>query len=72
MKNKRKSEFPAETEAVLRSSRNLKPCKAEYGRMPYNEFLEHIRCDRCAQCLALVLQLDKEKRMMSYLREDKN
>ena len=37
-----------------------------------DEFLDHIRKDRCTQCRKLFLQLDKEQRMMAYLREHKN
>jgi len=74
MKNNRNSEwqFPAEIEAVLRASPNLKPCKRKYGRVPYDQFLEHVRKDRCIQCRDFFLQLDKELKMMAYLREHKN
>jgi hypothetical protein len=65
-------QLPPEVEAVLRASTNLKPCEPKYGRLPYDKFLEHIRNDRCAQCRAFLLQLDKEQRMMAYLREHKN
>jgi hypothetical protein len=40
--------------------------------MPYDKFLEHIRNERCAQCRAFLLQLDREQRMMAYLRDHKN
>jgi hypothetical protein len=73
MKHKRKSAWPPpEVEAVLRVSPNLKPCEPKYGQIPYDEFLDHIRKDRCTQCRRLFLQLDKEQRMMAYLREHKN
>jgi hypothetical protein len=74
MKSKRKSEwkFPPEVEAVLRASPNLKPCKPKYGRIPYDQFLDHIRKDRCIQCRDFFLQLDKEQNMMAFLREHKN
>ena len=52
-------QFPPEVEAVLRASTNLRPCKRKYGRLPYDKFLEHIRNERCAQCRAFLLQLDK-------------
>ena len=73
MKDKRNSSWPSpEIEAVLRASPNLKPCKRKYGRVPYHQFLDHIRKDRCTQCRELLLQLNKELRMMSYLGEHKN
>ncbi|MGC1904259.1 MAG: hypothetical protein WA715_10610 [Candidatus Acidiferrum sp.] len=65
-------QFPPEVEAVLKASPNLKPCKRKYGRVPYDRFIEHIRRDGCVQCLELFLQLDKEMRMMEYLRAHKN
>jgi len=40
--------------------------------MPYDKFLEHIRNDRCEKCSAFFLQLDKELKMMAYLRDHKN
>lgn len=61
-----------EIEAVLKTAPNLKPCKRKYGLVPCDEFLEHIRKDRCVQCREFLLQLDKEQRMMAYLREHKN
>jgi hypothetical protein len=73
MKRKRNSEWPPpEIEAVLRASPNLQPCKRKYGRVPYDRLLEHIRRDGCVQCLELFLQLDKELKMMAYLRAHKN
>jgi hypothetical protein len=65
-------QFPPEVEAVLRASPNLKPCKRKYGRVPYDQFLDHICKDRCTQCRELFLQLDRELRMMAYLRRHKN
>ena len=64
--------LPAEVDAVLRASANIKPCKRKYGRVPYDKFIEHIRNDRCAQCRRLFFQLDKELRMMDWLRRHKN
>ena len=60
MKRKRNPawQFPPEVEAVLRASPNLRPCKRKYGRVPYDQFLEHIRKDRCMQCWDLLQQLD--------------
>jgi hypothetical protein len=73
MKRKQNSKWPPpEIEAVLRASPNLRSCKEEYGRIPYDQFLDHIRRDRCRQCRERLLQLDKELKMMSYLREHKN
>lgn len=63
---------PPEVEAVLRASPHLKPCEPKYGQVPYDQFLEHIRQDRCTQCRDLLLQLDKALRMMAYLRLHKN
>jgi hypothetical protein len=73
MKSKQNSTWPPpEIEAVLKASPNLKPCKRKYGRIHLDQFLEHIRKDRCVQCRELLLQLDKELRMMSFLRLHKN
>jgi len=66
MKRKTEWQLPAEVEAVLRASRNVKPCEPKYGRIPYDQFLEHIRKDRCVQCRDLLLQLDKEQNMMAF------
>ena len=60
-----------EIEAVLKASPNLRPCEPKYGRIPYDEFLNHIVNDRCVQCRAFFLHLDKELKMMSYLRDHK-
>jgi hypothetical protein len=35
-------------------------CKRKYGRIPYDQFHEPIRKDRCVQCRDFCLQLDKE------------
>jgi hypothetical protein len=40
--------------------------------MPYDQFLEHIRKDRCTECRDFFLQLDKEQKMMAYLRQHKD
>ena len=73
MKSRRNSAWPPpEIEAVLKASPNLKPCKSKYGHMPYDQFFEHIRKDRCTQCRDFVLQLEKELKMMEYLRQHKN
>ncbi len=74
MKRKRNHawQFPPEIEAVLRASPNLKPCNRKYGRVPYDQFFEHIRTDRCMQCWELLQQLDREHTMMAYLRRHKN
>jgi hypothetical protein len=65
-------ELSPEVTAVLRASTNLRPCKRKYGRIPYDQFLEHVSNARCEQCRALLLQLDKELRMMEWLRQHKN
>jgi hypothetical protein len=65
-------QLPPEVDAVLRVSANLRPCKRKYGRIPYDQFLRHIEDDCCAQCHELLVQLDKELRMMAYLRDHKN
>jgi hypothetical protein len=74
MKRKRSaSEWPPpEVEAVLKASPHLRPCEPKYGRIPYDEFPKHIVNDRCLRCRAFFFQLDKELRMMSYLRDHKN
>jgi hypothetical protein len=73
MKRKQNSDWPPpEIEAVLKASPNLKPCEEKYGRIPYDQFLEHIGKDRCVQCRDLLLQLEKQLKMMEYLRLHKN
>jgi NifU-like protein involved in Fe-S cluster formation len=65
-------DLPAEVLAVLRSSpKNLQPC--EKGRKAdIREFVEHVNEEKCAKCIAFYLQLDKELRMMRYLRAGRN
>jgi hypothetical protein len=73
MKSKRNSwQLPPEVEAVLRAFPNLLPCKRKWGRVPYDQLLDHIRTDRCTLCRDFVVQLNKESEMMAYLREHKN
>jgi hypothetical protein len=71
-RNKPAWKLPPEAEAVLKTSPKLKPCKPKYGRVPYDKFFEHIRNDRCRKCYAFFLQLDKEQKMMAYLRDHMN
>jgi hypothetical protein len=73
MKPKEKSTWPPpDIDAVLKASPNLKPCRRKYGRVPYDQFLEHIRKDRCVKRREFFLQLDKELKMMEFLRLHKN
>jgi hypothetical protein len=59
-------------DAVLRASTNLQPCKRKYARVPYDKFLEHVRNDGCVQCRELLRLLDRELKMMVWLRSHKN
>jgi hypothetical protein len=62
----------AEVLAVLRSSpKNLQPCK-KGRKADIREFVEHVNEAKCAKCIAFYRQLDKELRMMCYLRSSRN
>jgi hypothetical protein len=49
-----------------------KPCKRKYGRVPFEQMLRHIREDKCEQCRALVLYLERESEIDTYLRRSRN
>ena len=60
---------------VLRSSRDLaepKPCKRKCGSVPFERMLRHIKEDKCEQCRALVLYLERESEIEVYLRRSRN
>lgn len=64
-------DLPPATLAVLRSSPNLEPCR-RFRTANIVRFIEHVKAQRCQQCLAFFRQLDKETRMIRFLCERKN
>ena len=63
--------LPEEVLAVLRSSPNLEPCR-KFRKVNAAKFVEHLNEGRCEQCLAFFRMLNKEQRMMAFLRESRN
>lgn len=63
--------LPEEVLAVLRGSPNLEPCR-KFRKVSAARFVEHLNEGRCEQCLAFFRMLDKEQRMMAFLRESRN
>jgi len=49
-----------------------KPCKPKWYRVSFERMLRHIREDKCEQCLALVLYLERECKIDRYLRRSRN
>jgi len=49
-----------------------KPCKPKYGRVPFEQMLRHIKEDKWEQCRALVLYLERESEIDTYLRRSRN
>jgi len=37
-----------------------RPCKRKWGRVPFEQMLRHIKQDKCEQCRALVLYLERK------------
>lgn len=70
-RKKRNHGLPEEVLAVLRSSPNLNPCR-KFRKVDIWKFMKHLNEGKCEQCLAFFFQLDKEQRMMTFLRESRN
>jgi len=47
-----------------------KPCKAKYGRVPFEQMLRHIKKDKCEQFRAVVEYLERDIRL--WLKENRN
>ena len=70
-RKKRNGGLPDEVLAVLRSSPNLEPCR-RFRNADIFKLVEHFNEGKCERCLAFFRQLDKEQRMMTFLRESRN
>jgi len=68
---KRNHGLPEEVLAVLRISPNLEPCR-KFRKVSAAKFVEHLNEGKCEQCLAFFRMLDKEQRMMAFLRKSRN
>lgn len=74
MARKKRSPLSSEVLAVLRSSPRLEPClRFQRVRRPtIDKFLDHIRQDKCEQCLDFFDELERETKMMAMLRQGRN
>ncbi len=70
-RKKRNHGLPEEVLAVLRSSPNLEP-RRKFRKADIFKFAEHLNEGKCEECLAFFRQLDKEQRMMKFLRDNRN
>ena len=71
-RKKKPDYFPPEVCEIWRTAPNLKPCRPKFGRVGFDKFVEHIRKDKCEQCLLLYRQLDYESRLIAFLRRSRN
>jgi hypothetical protein len=65
------SSLPKEVLAVLRNAPNLEPCE-KFRTATDENWAEHLKDGKCAQCIALYLQWDKELSMMRFLIASRN
>jgi hypothetical protein len=65
-KKKPEWELPEEVRIVIECSPNLMPCKKFLHANIYR-FVDHMRNDRCQQCIAWFEQTDKELKTISPL-----
>jgi len=65
-KKKPERELPEEVRIVLECSPNLVPCKKFLHANLYR-FADHMKNDRCKQCIAWFEQTDKELRTIQLL-----
>ena len=70
-RKKRNHELTGEQLAVLRCSPNLKPCP-KFRSADIFKFMEHLNEGKCEQCIAFFRMLDRELRLMQFLRENRN
>jgi len=71
MPKKKRDLLSPEVRAVLRSSPILEPC-LKGGRLPIEEFFEHLKNDKCELCLAFFRELQRESDMIDLLTGSKN
>lgn len=74
MARKKRNPLSPEILAVLRSSLRLEPCQRfqKVRRPTLDRFLEHIRQDKCEQCLDFFDELERETKMIAMLRQGRN
>jgi hypothetical protein len=65
-KKKPEWEMPDEIRIVLECSRNLMPCK-KFRRANIFRFADHMKNDKCQQCIDFHMESDKELRTMRLL-----
>jgi hypothetical protein len=66
MTRNQRYELPDEVVAVLECSPNLVPCKKFYHANIYR-FADHMKNDKCQQCIAFFRQADKELKTIRLL-----
>jgi hypothetical protein len=59
-------ELPEEVKIVLECSPNLEPCR-KFRRANIYRFADHMKNDKCQQCIAWFEQTDKELKTMRLL-----
>ena len=71
-RRKKPAYFPPWIRAIWQNSLYLKPCRPKYGRVGMDKFIEHIKKDKCEQCVALHRQLDYESTLIAFLKRSRN
>ena len=69
-RKKQRYQLPDEVLAVLECSPNLTPCKKFLHANIYH-FADHVKNDKCQQCIAFFRQADKELKTMKLLTDFK-
>ena len=69
-RKKRHYELPDEVIAALECSPNLMPCK-KFRHANIYRFADHMKKDKCQQCIDFFVQADKELKTMKLLTEFK-
>jgi hypothetical protein len=69
-KKKPEWELPEEMRIVFECSPNLMPCK-EFRHANIYRFADHMKNDKCQQCIAFFRQADKELKTMKLLTDFK-
>jgi hypothetical protein len=67
-KKKPEWELPEEVRIVLQCSPNLMPCK-RFRHANIYRFADHMKNDKCQQCIAFFRQADKELKTMKRLSD---
>jgi hypothetical protein len=65
-KKKPEWELPEEMRIVFECSRNLMPCK-KFRRANIYRFAEHMKNDKCQQCIDFFVESDRELRTIQLL-----